>query len=38
MISSVPLRYGAALLTADADLVYVARVMGIELDHSSRSH
>lgn len=32
MIAAVALRSGAGLLTADADLDHVARVMGIELD------
>jgi predicted nucleic acid-binding protein len=35
VIASVALRRGAALLTADADLVRVAGVMGIALDPAS---
>ncbi len=35
MIATVALRHGATLLAADADLLRVARVMEIELDHSS---
>ncbi len=35
VIASVALRHGAALLTADADLVRVAGVMGITLDPAS---
>jgi predicted nucleic acid-binding protein len=36
MIAAVALRHEASLLAADADLVRVARVMGIDLDRSSR--
>jgi predicted nucleic acid-binding protein len=35
LIASVALRHGAILLTADADLLRVARVMEIDLDHAS---
>ncbi|MBO0714133.1 MAG: PIN domain nuclease [Acidimicrobiales bacterium] len=35
MIATVALRNGATLLAADADLLRVARVMGIDLDHAS---
>jgi hypothetical protein len=35
MIASVALRYGAALLAADADLSRVATVVGIDLDDAS---
>lgn len=37
MIATVALRHGAALLAADADLVHVARVMGMDLDTASRT-
>jgi predicted nucleic acid-binding protein len=36
MIAAVARREQAALLTCDADLLHVARVVGIELDESSR--
>ncbi len=35
MIATVALRHGATLLAADADLVRIAGVMGIDLDRSS---
>ena len=36
MIAAVAWRYDATLLTCDADLRHVARIMGIGLDESSR--
>ncbi|MHB2028073.1 MAG: type II toxin-antitoxin system VapC family toxin [Acidimicrobiales bacterium] len=35
MIASVARRHGASLLTADADLSRVARIVEIDLDHAS---
>ena len=37
MIASVASRYGAALLSLDADLTRVADIVGIEMDEASRS-
>lgn len=37
MIATVALRNDASLLAADADLLHVARVMGIDLDRSSHA-
>ena len=36
MIAAVAWRHDATLLTCDADLHHVARIMGIDLDESSR--
>jgi predicted nucleic acid-binding protein len=37
MIASVALRLGATLLAHDADMIRVAKVMGIEMDAASIS-